>query len=461
MASQERELLPLLSSLITSNTFINISCLLPLPLAVYALRKQSHRRKAQAQKPRGCRKLGMEESSNLTDEHDERYSQRVEPGKDEDGLPSWRIKALATYPIKSCRGVELESSNVMGTGLDYDRQFCLAEYLTPTNVRPDATEEEKAPKWVFRTMREGKYSILAKVQPEIWVVDPESPTYAPDLEEVSWGGVLLVRYPKKKPEGVLSGLLASLGSILGLYDPEGYFKVPLSPPENDNYPRSEVRLWKDFPIAVDLGAHLPQDFIEYIGAPNPLTLFRIDPEHYRQVFRCAPRKDDVGFQPVTGFSDTYPLHILNLASVRDLGKRTAYTIPQLTVRRFRPNIVIQGPAAYEEDAWKKVRINGVEIFASCRAPRCKLPNVDPDSGDRHATEPDKTMRSFRRIDQGDPNKACLGMQLVPTIQGMLYSFARISIFFLILLHTILYCISCILTTSFQISCSMSGTKLMC
>lgn len=368
----------------------------------------------------------MEKTSNLEDEYDERYSQRVEPGKDEDGSPRWRIKALTTYPIKSCKGVELESSNVMGTGLDYDRQFCLAEYITPTSVKADATEAERAPKWVFRTMREGKYNILTKIKPEIWVVDPNSPSYSPDLEEVSSGGVLLVRYPKPKLGGVL-GLIAALGSYLGLYNLEGFFKAPLSPPENHSYPRTEVRLWKDFPIAIDLGVHLPQEFKQFINAQNPLTLFRIDPVHYRQVFRCAPHKDELGFQPVTGFSDTYPLHLLNLASVQDLGTRTAYAIPKLTARRFRPNIIIQGPAAYEEDSWKRLRINGVDIFASSRAPRCRLPNVDPDSGERHPTEPDKTIRSVRRIDQGDPNKGCLGMQLVPTSQSKSAAFIAVSV----------------------------------
>ncbi|KAK2759557.1 hypothetical protein FQN54_003036 [Arachnomyces sp. PD_36] len=403
--------LPRLSSLAASPTFI-IACV--IPIALFAFQKQSNGAPG-AQNPRGCRKLGIHQTSNLADEHDERYGQRVEPGKDEDGMPSWRIKALAAYPIKSCKAVELESAHVVGTGFEYDRHFCLAEYITPTSVKPGATEAESAPRWVFRTLREGKYNRLTQVQPEIWVVDPESPTYSPDLEEVSWGGVLLVRYPKQKPDG-LCGLMTSLGSIFGLYNPEGSFKVPLNVPEEENYPRREVRIFKDFPIAVDLGAHLPLSFKKFIGAQNPLTLFRADPKHYREIFRCAPRKEEVGFQPAVGFADTYPLHLLNLASVRDLGKRTASTIPKLTIRRFRPNIVIQGPGPYEEDAWKRIRINEHEIAAAARTTRCRLPNVDPDSGERHDSEPDKTMRSFRCIDEGDPRKACLGMQMVPSSQ---------------------------------------------
>jgi uncharacterized protein YcbX len=43
-----------------------------------------------------------------------------------------------------------------------------------------------------------------------------------------------------------------------------------------------------------------------------------------------------------------------------------------------------------------------------------MPNVDPVTGERHPTEPDKTLRSFRTVDAGTgPNIGCLGMQLVP------------------------------------------------
>ncbi len=47
--------------------------------------------------------------------------------------------------------------------------------------------------------------------------------------------------------------------------------------------------------------------------------------------------------------------------------------------------------------------------------RCLLPNVDQDTGKRHEFEPNKTLKSFRKIDAGDPNNACLGMQMVPAI----------------------------------------------
>ena len=44
---------------------------------------------------------------------------------------------------------------------------------------------------------------------------------------------------------------------------------------------------------------------------------------------------------------------------------------------------------------------------------CKLPNVNPLTGERHAAEPDKTLRSQRSVDEGAPKLGCLGMQLTP------------------------------------------------
>lgn len=42
-----------------------------------------------------------------------------------------------------------------------------------------------------------------------------------------------------------------------------------------------------------------------------------------------------------------------------------------------------------------------------------MPNVDPDTGFRHAVEPDKSLRKHREVDEGAPGGGCLGMQLTP------------------------------------------------
>lgn len=385
--------------------------LVVLPILVL-VRTESVHSSAPQQQPQGCRKLGVRSRSNIHDEmNDAKYAKGVRPGKDSDGRPRWRVKALFIYPIKSAGGVEVESANVLGTGVSYDRQFCFAEWLKP-QTRLDAPEEEKAPKWTFRTLRADNYNKLAKVQPEIWVPDPKSPTYSPNKEDVKNGGVLLIKYPYE-PKGIWK-FPGQVLLALGIWSSERSFRLPLSPPKGHDYPIEDVKIWRDTPTWLNMGRHVPQELKDYLGIENPLSIFRADPESFsREVFRCAPPKEDLGYQCSIGFADAYPLNMLNLASVRDIAARVKTSIPNFTARRFRANILMTGPEAYEEDSWKKVRIGDYEHYCACRCVRCKLPNVDPDTAIRHPVEPDRVLKSFRVIDQGDANNACLGLQMVP------------------------------------------------
>jgi hypothetical protein len=107
------------------------------------------------------------------------------------------------------------------------------------------------------------------------------------------------------------------------------------------------------------------------------------------------------------------VHLLNLASVRDIAAKVKKEIPNFSCRRFRSNILLTGPSAYDEDDWKRIRIGNEGFHCACHTVRCQLPNVDPHSSERHPREPDKTLKAFRCIDDGDPNNACLGLMLVP------------------------------------------------
>lgn len=108
--------------------------------------------------------------------------------------------------------------------------------------------------------------------------------------------------------------------------------------------------------------------------------------------------------------------MINLASVRAVEREMPKVkgAPRLSAARFRANLIITGPDAFHEDTWRKIKIGYYEYDVSCRTTRCKLPNVDQVTGERHPTEPDRTLRSFRNVDEGaGPNVGCLGMQMVP------------------------------------------------
>ncbi|KAI9877247.1 MAG: hypothetical protein M1830_004428 [Pleopsidium flavum] len=375
-------------------------------------------RRAEHLEPKGCRKLGLRVKSNLADEFNKKYAEGIDQSKDGTGHGRWRVKSLWIFPVKGCRGIELNWGNVISTGMEYDRQFCFAQLKSPFPMSVDTSKSEKAAhKWEFITQR--TFPLLARVETSVWIPDPSSTTYSPDHPEVRSGGVLVMTYPYQ--EDGWRGTLASFGAALSGRVPRKSFEVPLRPSpeqiEKHRYTTEEMVIWKDSPLALNMGVHVPPELKYSLHVRNPLTLFRVHDRNEREVFRCAPRKEQLGYQPITGFADAYPLHILNLASVQDVARRLPKDAPKLSALRFRPNIIITGPRAYAEDYWKKIKIgNYSEHYVSCRTARCRVPNTDQLSGQKHPAEPDKTLKSFRRIDQGAAMHACLGMQMVPALK---------------------------------------------
>ncbi|CAZ80479.1 unnamed protein product [Tuber melanosporum] len=335
------------------------------------------------------RKLGVK-TSNLADSY--------RHGIDALDAGQWRVKGLWIFPVKSCRGIEVAEARVIPSGIEHDRQFVFAEWKQ--NLKTGNLQ------WIFITQRQ--YPKMALITTEIY------------LEGVNDGN-LHITFPIK--------------SHLPFLKPARTIRFPLLVSEEfkARYPLKQVGIWKDHPLAYDISSAVETELRElstYLCTKGPLALFRICPEELREVHRNAPTVNEVGYQPVTGFADAYPLHMLNLASVRELNSRITDSIPRLDILRFRANIILSGPSPFTEDDWKKIRLGGYVYYAgtlsfsspnnaitneqiACRTVRCKMPNVDPDTGERHMQEPDQTMRSYRAIDLGNKHGACLGMQLVP------------------------------------------------
>ncbi|CAB3248946.1 unnamed protein product [Arctia plantaginis] len=92
--------------------------------------------------------------------------------------------------------------------------------------------------------------------------------------------------------------------------------------------------------------------------------------------------------------DELAYNIINEASVEELNTRLKDT--KVTESNFRPNFLLSGAAAYDEDNWKFVKIgeNIFEVIKPCT--RCTLTTIDPETGVRNKNmEPLGTLRSYR------------------------------------------------------------------
>lgn len=151
-----------------------------------------------------------------------------------------------------------------------------------------------------------------------------------------------------------------------------------------------VTVWKDTVQALDAGDEAAQWTSDAIDQPCRLV-YMPRPESDR------PRRlDERAF--TNSFSDGFPLLITTLASLDDLNNRLATPVP---MDRFRPNLVVSGAEAWEEDSWARIRIGGTELSLVKPCSRCVMTTVDQDTGiipDRK--EPLATLARFRKQEGG-------------------------------------------------------------
>jgi uncharacterized protein len=96
----------------------------------------------------------------------------------------------------------------------------------------------------------------------------------------------------------------------------------------------------------------------------------------------------------TAFSDGFPVLVLSQASVDDLNSRLDAPLP---MNRFRPNIVVEGCAAFDEDRWGEIAINDVRLELVKPCARCAIPTIDQETMVQGA-EPLQTLSAYRRVD---------------------------------------------------------------
>lgn len=182
--------------------------------------------------------------------------------------------------------------------------------------------------------------------------------------------------------------------------------LPLAGPDA---PRRQVTIWKDTLMALDMGPEASRWLDDYLQVPGRrFHLVQFDPGGSRQ---CDP---DWTGQPAAfhQFGDGFSLNVLSRASLDALNSRlTVRGLPPVDARRFRPNLVLDGVDAHDEDQWREMRIKTghgvvcIELVKPC--PRCAIPDIDPDTA---IAQPELTdvLSQYRRFDQMD-GAVCFGM----------------------------------------------------
>ncbi|MGV6859811.1 MAG: MOSC domain-containing protein [bacterium] len=198
--------------------------------------------------------------------------------------------------------------------------------------------------------------------------------------------------PALSPQGILTLLL-----------PDGDNRD--APLPRDNMPTVQAKVWQDIVKAVHLDASLDQWLSDYLEVSCRLVWF---PEtQQRQVDLDYAKPGDL-----TGFSDGFPLLLISEASLADLNRHLETPVP---MKRFRPNLVVSGCGAFDEDNWKNIRIGDINFDVVKPCSRCIMTTVDPATGTRMNGEPLRTLMTYRK--QG--SKVMFGQNLIHQSSGEL------------------------------------------
>jgi uncharacterized protein YcbX len=229
------------------------------------------------------------------------------------------IEQLWIYPVKSCGGMAMPEAELTDAGLAWDRAWMVVD-----------SEGE------FVTQRE---------LPRMALITPAFKM-----------GQLMLRAP---------GMLAL---HLALDAAEWPVKV---------------RVWDDEVQAYDMGDLAAQWFSDFLGPEAPaslkrLRLVRFDPE----VRRLSSLKWTGGREATTQFADGFGLLVTSSASLAELNERLAQAgQAPVDMTRFRPNIVLGGVQAHDEDRLGPMHIETAEGVARIETvkpcARCPIPNIDP------------------------------------------------------------------------------------
>lgn len=297
--------------------------------------------------------------------------------------PPTEIVSLRIYPIKSCRGIEIGKTRIKRMGLTLDRN------------------------WMFIDKADRKF-LTIRSDPSMTLIDTK-----------------IVEDDATKQQML----------VVSIHDKEENVTIPAFPSKDwleENTTLSTVEIWEANTDGYEYSTAINQIFSDFFRKDVALIYKGPTPR-----FTAVNGQKELYGQDIPHhFADVMSLQVASQASINDLNRRLkdkpAANTAALTIERFRPNIIVRGrdDHPWEEDSWKRVRITTsipeqesifkIDLDVVARCARCQVPNVDPDTAEKHPKEPWDELMKYRRVDKGGvaKYKPCFGMLCIPKNEGV-------------------------------------------
>ncbi|MEO8095584.1 MAG: MOSC N-terminal beta barrel domain-containing protein [Pseudolysinimonas sp.] len=247
------------------------------------------------------------------------------------------LTGLRRYPVKSCRGEDLETAIVEPWGLAGDRRWMVVdEHSLVVTAREVHGMLRIVPELV-----EGGLRLTSAGAEPLFVAEPGAPSgapsRAPSRDVQIWSSTVAAGSAGPAADAWLSGVLQRSVHLVFLDDPRRRAVEPAF-----SQPGDVVSFADGYPML--------------LASQNSLNLLN-------DWIAEGPRPDE-GSLPIT---------------------------------RFRPNLIVTGAAPFAEDGWVRVRIGEATFRVAKGCDRCVLTTLDPETGVKQM-EPITTLARHRRWD---------------------------------------------------------------
>ena len=148
-----------------------------------------------------------------------------------------------------------------------------------------------------------------------------------------------------------------------------------------------VKIWKDEVPAFEVSSEVSDWVSEAVGAKTRLV--RLSDNAKRTYSEEFPDQ-------TVRFVDSRPILVLTTGSMKLLEEKTKMN---MSVSRFRPNIVIEEAIPHAEDHWPAFKVGSLQLKTIAPCTRCKITTIHPLTGEM-GQEPLKTVGTYRLQDKG-------------------------------------------------------------
>ena len=304
-----------------------------------------------------------------------------------------KVESLVIYPIKSCRGMELDVAQADRHGFAHDRRFMIV-----------------SGKGKFQTQRQ--LPKMATIVPTLHFKDPKA-------------GAIASNVPVSLTLEARGGKRITIDVSGNGSPPTGPCMLATETPPKAGA-RLSVHIWREDVLnAVDQGPEVARWLTDVLGEDG-LRLVYMD----KHCTRALEHKEGEFGEPApitkaqptttTSFADKYPFLVTSTASLRDLNALLSEKHAQehnLNMNRFRGNIIVGGPVQpWEEDTWSAFSAGPMHLHGVKRCVRCTIPTNDQMTGnkaprrDGHAAEPLATLQEQRT--GAKSTEGCFGLNAI-------------------------------------------------